>query len=68
MRDAIIKHFHTRPELRDDMRADEGFHRTHSLTYDLLMYFHKSILESDPLLLAGHWKHPSYNYRVFIRN
>ncbi|KAF5723799.1 BTB POZ domain-containing protein [Fusarium mundagurra] len=31
MRDAVVKHFHTHPELLDDERTYETLHRTHSL-------------------------------------
>lgn len=41
MRDVIVKHFHTHPELLDEERAHETLRRMHSLLYDLLMYWHK---------------------------
>jgi hypothetical protein len=41
MRDAIVKHFHTHPTLLDNERTQETFRRIHSLTYDLLMFWHK---------------------------
>jgi hypothetical protein len=40
VRDSIVKHFHTHPELLDEERAQEAIQRMHSLMYDLLMYWH----------------------------
>ncbi|CAG2003818.1 unnamed protein product [Fusarium graminearum] len=34
MRDTVVKHFHTHPDLLDDERIYETLHRMHSLMYD----------------------------------
>jgi hypothetical protein len=51
MRDVIIKHFHTHPELLDDERVHETLRRMHSLTYDLLIYFHKEHPGKRPAII-----------------
>jgi hypothetical protein len=51
MRDAVVKHFHTHPDLLDDERAHETLRRTHSLTYDLLMYLRKERTENRPTII-----------------
>lgn len=40
VRDSVVKHFHTHPELLDDDRTQETIQRMNSLMYDLLMYWH----------------------------
>ncbi|KAK2666113.1 Heterokaryon incompatibility [Fusarium oxysporum f. sp. vasinfectum] len=52
MRDAVVKHFHTHPELLDDERTYETLHRTHSLMYDLLMYLHKERTETRRTIIS----------------
>lgn len=41
LRDAIIDHFHAHPELLDDEFVKETIQRMDSLTYDLLMRWHR---------------------------
>ncbi|KAF9760952.1 hypothetical protein IL306_004037 [Fusarium sp. DS 682] len=50
MRNTIVKHIHSYPELLDHENTHKTLGRTHSLTYDLLMYFHEKHTGKRPAI------------------